>query len=361
MNSGVLGFYDLKLLPETTDIYAATIQGEGVDIIIGDCQLNIHNSDIEGNATILYNAYADIYETQYGAWDSNNPLIDQHGTACAVAAAGKTCGIANKARILGVTCLDTSEDRGNNSFNVLNAFAWILQYIIDKKVELAPKPYPVVVSLSLGTSTGIIATAQDSCVAAMIAEGAIVVIAAGNDNAPHNESPYTPEAILVGASTEAITPCSFTNYGPHIDVYAPGEDIFSTVLGYTRWQGTSVATPHVSGLCALYLSLFPSSTAAEVKEAILQVSIDAVTYNKDATTNRFAQNPFYGFINREEITTPILQEEFIYVDIPYFIGFDGEKIYGSLNELTLSTIASAVVSAGKSESVDLATAIRLVP
>jgi subtilisin family serine protease len=358
--NGVVGFYDLKQLPATADIYRSTVNGAGVDIVVGDCQLNVFASDIAGRASIAFNAYAGRYTEEYGAWDTNNSLIDQHGTACAHAAAGTICGVANKSKITGVTCLDISEDRGNNSDSMNAGLGYIVEYIIQKKALAAPNPYPVVVNLSIGTSNNSVSLAADSAVASMVNEGAVVCIAGGNDNQVHNSSPWSASTILVGASTEGILPCSFSNYGPHIDIYAPGEDIFSTVLGYERWQGTSVASPHVAGLCALYLNLYPEATPAEVKRALKDLAVEALTYNKESTTYLFAQNPNKGFIDKQQINTAVLVEQLIYTAIPYYINFDGEKSYGSMQELTLNSLTSAVVSAGQTESIDLATAIRLV-
>jgi hypothetical protein len=357
---GVLGFYDLKFVPNASDVYQAIVEGSGVDIIIGDTQLDPTLPDFGGRARIEYNAYSDIYEAEYGSWDAVSPVIDQHGTACALAAGGNISGVANKVNLVGITCLDITEDRGNQSNRLLQGFGYIIDYIQTKKAEAYPKPYPVVVSLSLGSSS--VVTAYDLAVASMLNEGAIVCIAAGNDNTTNNNSPYHADAIFIGASNYDITPCSFTNYGPRISVYAPGSDIYSEQVGaYSRWQGTSVACPNVAGLCALFLSIYPEATPAEVKAAIMNVAADCITYNKDDTTYKFVQNPCYGYIDRQDINTAALKEDLIYTVIPYIVGFDGEKIYGNLYELTLNSITSAVVSAGKKESIELATAIRLVP
>lgn len=358
--TGLLGFTDLKLIPETADVYLSTVQGEGVDVVVGDCQLNVYAEDIAGRASIYFNAYYQRYIDNYGAWDTNTPLIDQHGTACAHAAGGTVSGLANKVNIVGITCLDISEDRGNQSDKMLYGLDAIVEYIAEKKAEVYPKPYPIVVNLSIGSSVPV--QAYDDAIAAMIVEGATVCIAAGNDDTPAANSPYDPDAIFVAASNEDLTPCSFTNYGPRIDVYSPGSDVYSTMQGtYNRWAGTSVASPNVAGLCALFLSLYPETSPAEVKAAILNVSQEVITYNKDATTYRFVQNPCYGFIDRSDIKTAPLLEHLIYTVVPYFIGYDGERIYGSMRELTLNSITSAIVSAGKSESIELATCLKLVP
>jgi len=76
-------------------------------------------------------------------------------------------------------------------------------------------------------------------------------------------------------STGALS--SFSNYGAtSVDIGAPGSDVWSTLPSrfkfqskYGSYSGTSMATPHVSGAAAMYLSLNPTATAAQVKAAIL--------------------------------------------------------------------------------------------
>lgn len=363
-SSGILGFYDLKPVKQKERNYAMTVQGEGVDIIIGDTQINPTIAEFEGRASLHSNVYSDRYVANYGAWDSTNPLISEHGTFVASLAAGSTCGIAPKAKITGITCLDDSADRGNKSDRVVAAFDNILQYIDTKKTAAGTKPYPIVVNFSLGSVTNSHDLAMDAAVQAMITDGAVVVIAAGNDNWYRNHSPYATDAIIVGATNIGVEPTDFTDYGQEVTLYAPGTDIYgaSNVNGtYHRSDGTSYSAPLVAGLCALYLSLYPEATPQEVKAAILNNAIEAVTCNKASTTYLFAQSPVCSYIDRQLINTPALREDLIYTAIPYLVGFDGERIYGSLHELTISQITSAVVSAGKSASIDLATSIRLVP
>lgn len=116
---------------------------------------------------------------------------------------------------------------------------------------------------------------QDAVTAANTA-GALVVAAAGNDN---TDAPFYPAAmsgvVSVAATDTADQKASFSNFGPQIDLAAPGVDILSTVRssGYARFNGTSMACPHVSGLAALLKSRRFELTNADL-EAALRSSAD---------------------------------------------------------------------------------------
>lgn len=123
-------------------------------------------------------------------------------------------------------------------------------------------------------------------------EGILFVVAAGNENVNIDVNPvapasYTvPNVITVAASTPQDSKASFSNYGvQNVEIAAPGVDILSTVpagretqpgSGYASFNGTSMATPIVSGAAALIMARYPGITHQEVKALLLQ-SADRVS------------------------------------------------------------------------------------
>ena len=133
--------------------------------------------------------------------------------------------------------------------------------------------------------------------------GAVIVAAAGNnsDDARKYYPANLPQVITVAATDHNNTMAYFSNWGSKIDVTAPGVDVLSlraagTTLGtpvdayYTRLDGTSMATPHVSGLAGLLLSQNPAYSNEDVRQAI---RVSATKYG----TAGFDLNYGYGVIN----------------------------------------------------------------
>jgi hypothetical protein len=116
---------------------------------------------------------------------------------------------------------------------------------------------------------------ERDAVAYAISRGAVVVAAMGNDaiNTPVFPAAY-PGVVAVGAINNTDRRPAFSNTGPHIDVAAPGVDIWSTVWdnGFTRMTGTSMASPHVAGVAALIMSCNSSLTGAQVADIIRQTA-----------------------------------------------------------------------------------------
>lgn len=155
-----------------------------------------------------------------------------------------------------------------------------------------------IISLSLGGATSCPSYMQ-SAIDGARNRGSLVVVAAGNSNT--NASGFAPAncsgTIVVAATARDGKRAYYSNYGSIVTIAAPGGDakkdsmIRSTVNtgttvpvadGYAAYQGTSMATPHVSGVLSLLLSLKPTLTQSEVL-ALLKTT--STPFAPDTTTN----------------------------------------------------------------------------
>ena len=164
---------------------------------------------------------------------------------------------------------------------------------------------PAVANMSLGGGTS---PAEDAAVNKAIAKGVTFVVSAGNSNIDAcNVSPArVPGAITVGATNNVDERVSFTNtvypkqwgsnYGRCLDIFAPGEDIYSSVMtsttSYEEWSGTSMAAPHVTGVAALYLAANPTAKPAQVVAYITGNALLSVVFDPGTgSPNRFLHIP----------------------------------------------------------------------
>jgi subtilisin family serine protease len=145
---------------------------------------------------------------------------------------------------------------------------------------------PMVANMSLG---GSVSASLDQAVANSIAAGVTYCIAAGNENkdASTSSPARVPTAITVGAIDQSGAKASFSNFGSLVDIQAPGVNILSTYKGSSTatLSGTSMATPHVTGSAALYLSTHPTATPAMVRNALVAAGRANVTGEPSGTTN----------------------------------------------------------------------------
>ncbi|HET9143594.1 S8 family peptidase [Actinophytocola sp.] len=211
--------------------------------------------------------------------DDNNPDDGNgHGTFIASIIGGTRFGVAKEIRIVPVRVL------GNNGAgsiaDVIAGVDWVA----------ANARKPAVVNMSLGGSAN---PALDSAVRAAIASGVTFVVAAGSSASDAgNFSPArVPEAITTAATQ--INDCVFTpsNFGPLIDLYAPGASITgawaTSDTATSTLSGTSFSTPHVVGGAALYLAGAPTATPAQVATALINRSTKNILCNpRPNTPNR---------------------------------------------------------------------------
>jgi len=132
--------------------------------------------------------------------------------------------------------------------------------------------------------------AINQAVAAAVNAGVTSVVAAGNDNrdACSYSPASTPEAITVAASDITDGHAYFSNHGACVDIYAPGVNIKGAWIGgtdkYNTISGTSMATPHTSGVVALVLARGDATTPAEVKAYLTSTGTKSVIKNVPSKT-----------------------------------------------------------------------------
>lgn len=118
--------------------------------------------------------------------------------------------------------------------------------------------------------------------------GVLIIAAAGNSRSEAPSYPASFETVLsVGATDARDVRALFSNYGPFVDVAAPGNEIISTLPenSYGMLSGTSMAAPHVSGMAALVLARFPAYTRQEVFD-ILVNSVDPMVFDQPIGNGR---------------------------------------------------------------------------
>jgi subtilisin family serine protease len=254
-------------------------RGAGVTVAVLDSGISIDNPDLtnavwQNPNEIPGNGIDDdgngIVDDVYGADFVNHDGVPDDeeghgshvaGTIAATADDGNgVVGVAPDARVMPLKFLDK-----NGAGNVADAIS---------AIDYAIKNGARVINASWGGPD--FSQALQDAIARAGQAGIVFVAAAGNDGTNNDTTPDYPAAmnlpniISVAASDKQDQLASFSNYGKNtVDLAAPGVGITSTVGDHTEsWSGTSMATPHVSGVAALLESASPSASAAAVAGAI---------------------------------------------------------------------------------------------
>ncbi len=239
---------------------------------------------IDTGVRITHNQFGNRGRSGYTAINDGNGTNDcqGHGTHVAGTIGSSTYGVAKDATIYAVRVLGC-DGSGSNS-GVIGGVDWVTANHIK----------PAVANMSLG---GGASTALDNAVNAAVQAGVTMAVAAGNDNS--NACSYSParaaNAITVGSTTSSDSRSSFSNYGSCLDIYAPGSSITSTWStsnsATNTISGTSMASPHVAGVAALYLDEFPNATPSQVQAAIESAAIpNKVTDPRSGSPNLLLNN-----------------------------------------------------------------------
>ncbi|MFE6849096.1 S8 family serine peptidase [Streptomyces sp. NPDC057686] len=257
---------DQRSLPLNASYSYPDSAGQGVTAYIIDTGVRITHQDFGGRA---YHGY-DAIDGDNIADDGNG-----HGTHVAATVAGTAYGTAKKAHVVAVRVFDNTGS--GSSSGVIAGIDWVTQHAVK----------PAVANMSLGGEAN---SAMDTAVRNSIAMGITYVVAAGNSNA--DTSTFSParvsEAITVGATTSTDARASYSNYGSAVDLFAPGSGITSAWIGSdtaaNTISGTSMATPHVAGAAAVYLSDHPTAPPAQVGAALISAATAKTVTNPGINT-----------------------------------------------------------------------------
>lgn len=255
---------DQRNLP-LSGTYSYTATGTGVRAYIIDTGIETTHPQFGSRASAVYDAFG-----------GNGQDCNGHGTHVAGTVGSATYGVAKNVYLRAVRVLDCSGS-GSNS-GVIAGMDWVAANHIA----------PAVANMSLG---GGYSSATNTSATNLSASGVFLAVAAGNSSADAcNSSPSSaPGTVTVAASTSTDARASYSNYGGCVDIYAPGSSITSTWIngGTNTISGTSMATPHVTGVAALYKATYGDAAWSTIRDWLsANATANVITGNVSGTPNK---------------------------------------------------------------------------
>lgn len=277
--------YALNMM-QTTDAWKLTEGSEDVIVAIIDTGIDPNHDEFVGRISQLsYNAYTETVGI--------NSVVDDHGHGTMVAGvigANKDnskgiAGIAQNIKLLIIKANVPKEGR-------------FLDSTLIEGIYYAANNGADIINLSLGGSYANALT--ESAINYAVSKGVIVVAAAGNDGTNDLIYPAAFENVIaVSAVDKNRLIASYSNYGDHIDLAAPGSDIITTARnnGYVTTSGTSFAAPQIAGVLALLKSHFREIERSEYITKLLSATMDEGSLGKDEYYGYGIANTYYALTN----------------------------------------------------------------
>ena len=257
---------DQQALPLNAS-YQYSTTGAGVHAYIIDTGVRTTHQEFGGRAINSVDVTGD---------GQNGNDCNGHGTHVAGIVGSSTYGVAKNATIHSVRVIRC--DGTGYLSDVLAGVNWVTAHRIQ----------PAVANMSLSFSG--VAQVLDDAISNSIASGVTYTIAAGNygSNACDFSPARVPNALTVGAIASNDGRPGYSNQGPCLDLYAPGNGVVSLAnwddVSARSMNGTSMAAPHVAGVAALYLEANPNAQPAQVSQAILNATTQGVVWNVDGVS-----------------------------------------------------------------------------
>ena len=256
----------------------------GIDYNHPDLKANMWTNEAEANGTAGVdddgNGYIDDIHGYDIANQDGDPMDGNgHGTHCAgtiAAEHGNGIGIAGvmaQAELVGIKFL-TDQGSGSSEHAIM-----AIDYAIAVGVDL----------MSNSWGGGGASQALEDAIVRANNVGIVFTAAAGNSATNNNNTPHYPSnyqvdnVISVAAHNYNNTLASFSCFGSNtVHVAAPGRNILSTTPNnqYSVFSGTSMATPHVSGVIGLYLAQFGKAKPSEIRDALINSSVYDKSYDR---------------------------------------------------------------------------------
>ncbi|MCF6191610.1 MAG: S8 family serine peptidase [Candidatus Hydrothermae bacterium] len=245
--------------------YQYGLSGLGVLVGILDTGIDPSHPALAGNFSGYFH---DAVGGQTAPYDDHGHGTHVAGTIAATINNG--VGIAGMANVRLYSLRALNAQRSGTYTDIADAIRWAAQNGIP------------IISMSLGGPSGN-STLQSACTYAWN-QGSILIVASGNDGRRAISYPAAySTTVAVGALDSNGSLAYYSNYGPEQEVVAPGSNILSTVPfnSYASLSGTSMATPHVSGVAALILSVNSSLSNQQVRDILRNTATDLGTQGWD--------------------------------------------------------------------------------